>query len=195
MHSTSDRHALFRRLFDLHFDALLAYARRRTDQLSDAEDVVAETFVVAWRRLDDLPLVDNERLSWLYGVARRVIGNHHRGARRRARLGGRLRDQRTAASLRPASRLPAVIDAMARLPETDREVLRLMAWEGLSHREIGAVAGISENAVAIRLHRARGRLTRELRAGPGGLKGIGRIGTFMGWKGSASGAPEREETR
>lgn len=195
MLSLADRHALFRMLFEAHFERLLAYAVRRTDQLSDAEDVVAEAFVVAWRRLDDLPAADEERLPWLYGVARRVIGNHRRGAARRARLSDRLREQEIGPSPRAGSPLPAVLDALARLREVDREILRLVAWEGLSHREVAATIGISENAAAIRLHRARGRLAEVMRAGPGGPKGIGRIRTFLGWKGSASGVPERKETR
>ena len=75
----------FRRLYAVNFEALLAYAMRRVEQPEDASDVVAETFLVAWRRSGDLPPDDEVRL-WLYGVARRVLANHHRAGTRRERL-------------------------------------------------------------------------------------------------------------
>jgi RNA polymerase sigma-70 factor (ECF subfamily) len=75
---TDDAHIRFRRLFDDAERDLLAYALRRVDRPEDAADVVAETFLVAWRRLDDVPPGAQARL-WLYGVARRQLANQRRG--------------------------------------------------------------------------------------------------------------------
>lgn len=185
-------HEPLRVLFEAHYQALLAYARRRTTDLSDAEEVVADTFVVVWRRLDDLPAATSERLPWLYGIARRVVLNQRRGVRRRARLQHRLRAAAAGAHA-PPSALPPVMEAISRLRETDREILRLVAWEGLAHAEVAVVLGISANAAAIRLHRARARLASEMSKPVPHVKGLGRIRTFLGWKGSASSLAEREE--
>ena len=183
--ATDDRSAAYEALFEANFDALLAYARRRTDQLSDAEDVVAETFVVAWRRWNDVPKPPNERRLWLYGVARRVLANHRRAAGRRLRLVDRLR-----AELRPSGPRPHgdVAAALSELSDTDREILRLAAWEGLTHGEVAAVLEVSPNAAAIRLHRARQRLTAV-------MKETARDGTSPGWKGNVSAARHGEESR
>lgn len=188
------RHVLIA-LFEAHHEPLLAYARRRTRELSDAEDVVADTFVVVWRRLDHLPANEAERLPWLYGIARRVVANLHRSAARRGRLRGRMEVATASQSLQAQSPLPGVLDAMSRLRENDREVLRLVAWEGLTHAEVGVVLGISPNAAAIRLHRARAHLEREMHAPSGDVKDLRRIRTWLGWKGSASSTHEREEGR
>jgi RNA polymerase sigma-70 factor (ECF subfamily) len=140
--------------------AVLAYAARRTDTLDDAEDVAAETFAIAWRRLEDCPAVPR---AWLFGIARRVLANRYRSASRWRRLSERLfhatdhRAQRLTMEGGPATA------ALSRMREADRELLRLVAWEGLDHAEIGIVLGITPNAVAIRLHRARQRFTDELR--------------------------------
>ena len=140
--------------------AILAYALRRVESSEDAADVVAETFLVAWRRLDEVPVGDGGRL-WLYAVARRVIANLHRAERRRTRLGLRL-----AASMRTelASRSTAtgegaeVLRAMGELGGDDRELLLLVSWEELSPGEAAKVLGISPLAARSRLHRARRRL-------------------------------------
>lgn len=151
----------FEAVFTANADGLLAYALRRAPSRADAADVVAETMLVAWRRLDDVPPGDEARL-WLYGVARRVLANHSRGHRRRQRLGERLRD---VMSHQPISRVSDTFGddedvraALAHLPDDDREILRLVAWEGLSGKEIAAVLDISSEAVRTRLHRARRRL-------------------------------------
>lgn len=190
-HDHPDRNAVVEALFAAHYEAVMRYARRRTSQLADAEEAVAQTFVVAWRRLEDMPAPD-ERLSWLYGVARRVLLNQRRGAVRRQRLHERLRTASTGDSPR-LSALPRVLDAMAHLSDADRDILRLVAWEELSHAEIATVLGISPNAVAIRMHRARARLDRRLSATDAGVKGVGRIRTLLGWKGSASSLAKREK--
>lgn len=190
----AEKHALLSALFEAHYDALLAYARRRAGELADAEEVVADTFVIVWRRLDDLPVETAERLPWLMGIARRVVLNQRRSTRRRAKLQDRMRIAAAAGQASPSA-LPPVTDAMTRQSETDREILRLIAWEGLSHAEVAIVLGISANAAAIRLHRARARLARGMATSRWQVKGLARIRTWMGWKGSASSQTEREEGR
>ena len=76
------RRERFEEVFGAHRDAVLGYLRRRTDSGHDAADLLADTFLVAWRRLDDLP-PGNQTRPWLYGVARRVLANHRRGEGRR----------------------------------------------------------------------------------------------------------------
>jgi RNA polymerase sigma-70 factor (ECF subfamily) len=173
-------------LFEAHHRALLAYAARRCPTLSDAEDVVAEVFLVAWRRLDDVPAGD-EALPWLYGVARKTIGNQRRGLLRRGRLQARLEQTAERPETPGPTGTEPALEALARLSEGDRELLRLVAWEGLSHSEIAAVLGISVNAVAIRLHRARARFEKALVKGPGGWR------TWLSMRGSPSRRPSREE--
>lgn len=190
----SDRHAVVEALFASHYDAVMRYARRRTDQLADAEDIVAETFAVAWRRLGDIPAPD-ERLFWLYGIARRVLANQRRGSLRRLRLRVKLRAAPPPAEQAGAA-LPDVLTAMRRLGPVDQEILRLVAWEGLSHQEIGVVLGITSNAAAIRLHRARARLGHELSGSLSGqTKGFRPIRTLAGLKGSVSRRSQREEVQ
>lgn len=187
-----NEHARLRALFDTHYEAMLAYARRRTGELADAEEVVADTFVVAWRRLGDLPAAPTQQRPWLYGIARRVILNQRRSLGRRARLQERVRD--AAARGEPtASQLSPVMEAMSRLKEADQEILRLVAWEGLSHAEVATAIGVSTNALAIRLYRARRRLRDEMARSTRQAKGLDRIRTYVGWKGSASSPAEREE--
>lgn len=188
---TTDRNAIVEALFDAHYEAVMRYARRRTEQLADAEEAVAQTFVVAWQRLENMPAPD-ERLPWLYGVARRVLLNQRRGAMRRARLHERMRTAPTAPHPRPSA-LPTVLEAIAHLSDADREILRLVAWEDLTHAEIATAFGISPNAAAIRLHRARARLDRQLAAAGSDMKGLGRIRTLTGWKGTASSLAKREK--
>ncbi|WP_127504950.1 RNA polymerase sigma factor [Actinoplanes solisilvae] len=151
----------FRHVYADNFEPLLAYAMRRVDQPEDAADVVAETFLIAWRRHPEIPGGDEARL-WLYGVARRVLSNQNRGGRRRERLGARLRERlATGVVTDPAAEVSqqvAVRAALARLGELDREVLRLTAWEGLEPREVAEVLNLSAATVRTRLSRARSRL-------------------------------------
>lgn len=148
----------FRALYRDHFRPLLAYAVRRVAEPADAADVVAETFLVAWRRLDQAPFGPQAR-PWLYGVARRVLANHHRGRQRRLRLADRLGEQLRVAVPEPAgARELAVHEALATLSETDQEVLRLSAWEQLEPREIAVVLDVSATSARAKVSRARRRL-------------------------------------
>lgn len=168
-----DREAEFRRLFADHSRHVLAYALRRTDDRADAEDVVAGTFAVAWRRFGDAP-AEELRLAWLYAIAARVLANQRRSLRRLAALRLRLREL-PAASRDERSELPDVVAALKQLRPEEQEILRLAAWEGLSNAELAVGLGCSENAVSIRLHRARKRLAEQLEKGtaPAGHSVVG----------------------
>lgn len=150
----------FSRLYREQGRAILAYALRRVEDREDAADVVAETFLVAWRRLAEVP-AGAEASLWLYAVARRTIANLHRSERRRTRLGGRLAESlRTELEThpKPGGEAAEFLRAMSELSDEDRELLLLVAWEGLSPSEAAKVIGASSLATRSRLHRARRRL-------------------------------------
>lgn len=159
----------FHRLYAAHFDAVLGFALRRVDRPEDAGDIVAEVFLVVWRRLGHVPSGDGTR-PWLYGVARRVLANHRRGEGRRHRLGDRLR--RDLAVVVPDCSDDVVVredvaSAMRRLSARDEEILQLHLWEGLAPREIAEVLGLTTAVVRPRLSRARARLRQLLGNDPG----------------------------
>ena len=162
-HAPASALAHFDALFTAYRSRVLAYALRRSAEPGDAEDVVAETFAVAWRKLDAIP---DDPLPWLYAVARRVLANQRRGSGRRERLLSRLRVTDVATPWQLGEdRDGPVFAALATLSPADQEVLRLVAWEGLHNPEIADVLGITTNAVAIRLHRARARFAAALGTG------------------------------
>jgi RNA polymerase sigma-70 factor, ECF subfamily len=151
----------FDRLLEDTFDRVLRYALRRGGE-ADAEDVVAETYLVAWRRRGDVP-EPPEDVLWLFGVARRQLANARRSERRRHRLRLTLaRERPVGAAPAQDPRVEAVRDALQQLPDADAELLRLLAWEGLSQREAAAVLDTTENAIALRASRARRRLAELL---------------------------------
>ena len=156
---TGTREHRFRALFQSAYPSIVIYARRRVPA-GEVDDVVAEVFTVAWRRLDDVPAT-NER-AWLYGVARRVIANQRRSGARRLHLVERLAAQPSESSGEAADQDPAILAALARLRPADQEILRLAAWEQLSGAEIATALGCTPNAAALRLSRARARLRAEL---------------------------------
>lgn len=161
-----ERKEKFEDLYRAHADDVLAYARRRT-ATSEAEEVVADTFLVAWRRLDSVPL---EPLPWLYQVARRTLANRRRSIRRRDSLTMKIsrfeaRQELTGDPAENFSDPHWLVSALARLSERDREVLMLIAWEGLDHHAAAIVLECSRSALAVRLHRARKRLAKELASG------------------------------
>lgn len=153
-----ERRERFERLFADHYEPVLAYALRRAMREA-AEDAAAETFTVAWRRLEDVP---GDARPWLFGVARRVLSGQRRGDRRRVSLQTRLAGEPTSA---PTTTAPVgLLPALARLHEQDRELLLLVGWEGLAPVEAARALGLSRIAVRVRLHRARKRLAAELQA-------------------------------
>jgi RNA polymerase sigma-70 factor (ECF subfamily) len=154
---------LFTALFEESYADVLRYAVRRAPEASDAADVAAETFVVAWRRRHDLP-PPSERRAWLFGVARNVLANQARSQERRDRLRSRLLADRAVAAPAAAAGGVAgrVAEAFAALAARDREVLALVAWEGLRPEEVAVALGVSPATARVRLHRARKRFAAAL---------------------------------
>jgi RNA polymerase sigma-70 factor, ECF subfamily len=158
--ATRARHARFDALFHEHVDAVRRYVHRRDPALCD--DVVAETFLVAWRRLDDVPA---DARPWLIGVARKTRLNMLRSRRRQAAVADRL-----GAALAPPTEgelPPDVSAALAQLRSRDREILLLAVWDDLERSEIARVLGCSTTAAAVRLHRAKKRFVAALTAADG----------------------------
>ncbi|GIM90834.1 RNA polymerase sigma factor [Paractinoplanes toevensis] len=157
--TSDDRRQRFEALAPAVIDAIRRYLARRTDPAT-ADDVLSETLLICWRRLDEMP---GEHLPWAYGVARRCLANAERAHRRQERLAVRIAalDGFVVAPPEPAD--DELAAAMAGLRGEDAEILRLWAWEDLAPAQIAAVLGITANATSIRLHRAKQRLRDELR--------------------------------
>jgi RNA polymerase sigma factor (sigma-70 family) len=162
-----DSHDRFEAIFHAHYRDVHRFALRRTDP-AEAEEVANETFAIAWAKLGSVP---EYALPWLYAVARKCLANRRRAAGRREGLAARLRTRSTPTESRdPAERLAerdSILRAFVELSESDREALRLVAWEELSLGDAARVAGVSRTAFAMRVHRARRRLAAELE-GPAG---------------------------
>jgi RNA polymerase sigma-70 factor (ECF subfamily) len=146
----------FQEMYRRHRPAVVAYARRRAPA-DTVEDVVADTFLVCWRKLERVP---DEPLPWLYAVARKTLANQRRAAARQ-----------TTRAIGEISEEPVLFEgdaalggAFSRLSERDQEVLRLVAWEGLSLREAATVLGCSAVACRVRFHRAKRSLAERLQA-------------------------------
>ena len=148
----------FEQLYREHAGAVLAYARRRTTREA-ADDVVADVFMVAWRRVDDVPA---EPLPWLLGVARKVLANQRRGEHRGAELRDRIRGQRVSGGRGPFGDdgPSAAVRALWSLGASDQELLMLIAWDRLTRAQAAEALGISVGTLAVRLHRARRRLAQ-----------------------------------
>jgi RNA polymerase sigma-70 factor, ECF subfamily len=137
---------------------LCGYALRRVREPEDAAEVIAETFATLWRRFDRCPQGDELR-PWLFGVARRVIANQRRGERRRSALSERLAaNAEPGATPHPDETPSELARAFASLSDSDRELLSLVAWEGLTREELAVALGTNRAVVRLRLHRARKRL-------------------------------------
>ena len=156
------RQERFEAMFAAHYGDVHRYALRRAEPPL-AEEIVNETFLVAWRRLEAVP---DEPLPWLYAAAGHVLSNRRRDAQRHARRAGAVAAEPPAHARDPAERLSerdAALRAFAALAEPDREALRLVAWERLSLADAARAAGVSRPAFAMRVHRARKRLAAHLR--------------------------------
>lgn len=163
---SSIEHRRFEQMYEAHGPEVLAYCARRVGG-PDAADACAETFLVAWRRIDDVPSPP-ATLPYLYGVAGRVLSNQHRGLRRRSKLDVKLRALGVAPPADPAVvSLQAVADrevaaAVRALPPVDREIVMLWAWEDVPRSTIAEIVGMSTAAVDQRIHRAYRRLASAL---------------------------------
>ena len=160
-----DHEQRFEALWAAHSAAVLRYAARRVPP-AEADDVVAETFVVAWRRIGSMP---DPALPWLLGVARGVAANTTRSANRRNALHTRLASAEPAPDRAPAEHSSdtdsgSVLAALDRLSASDRELLTLIAWDGLTPTEAAQALGCSRATLAVRLHRARARLRAHIAA-------------------------------
>lgn len=152
----------FSAAFDRYAPAILRYAQRRLDGHDAAWDVVTDTFTSAWRHWERRPPPE-ELLPWLYAIAGNSVRGQHRATERRRRLTARLAALRySEKSADPAEGVVlgrSLGEALARLPEADREVLRLIAWEGQTDaRALGLALGLSPVTARSRVHRARRRL-------------------------------------
>jgi RNA polymerase sigma-70 factor (ECF subfamily) len=148
-------------LYSSYADEVFAYANRRVGT-DDAADVVADTFLVAWRRLEDVP---EDALPWLYAAARNVINNTRRAEVRRAALRSRLVGSESMETDDPAPVIVAradIVAAMRLLPAPEREALILVAWGDLEPRFAAALLGCSPGAFAVRVHRGRRHLMKIL---------------------------------
>jgi RNA polymerase sigma-70 factor, ECF subfamily len=153
----------FEAIYRAHHDAVRAYLLRRAEP-ELAGDALSETFLAAWRRLDDLP---RDPLPWLLGTARRSLANQRRSARRLVGLRERIAGSEPREVVDRSEQVAdaeLVRGALAELSERDREALMLIAWEGLDAKRAARVAGCSRATFAVRLHRARQRLDRALYA-------------------------------
>lgn len=152
--------AQLERLHREHAGAVRAFVRRRIGD-DEADEVVSDVFVVAWRRLGDVP---GEPRTWLLGVARKLLANRFRSAKRQRALYERLaHERRPAHGGDPAAdEVGALLRGLAALRAGDREVLLLVTWDGLSHAEAAEVLGVRAATLTMRVHRARSRLQRAL---------------------------------
>ena len=163
MLSEDDRRAAFERMFHETYGPVRAYVLRRAPEVS-AEDVLAEVFLTAWRRFDELAA---DPLPWLFGVARRMLANQLRSDRRRLALTDRLAGTPADDLVwqPPLGLRDELAVAVGALSPVEREALLLWAWEGLTPDRAARVAGCSRAAFRVRLHRARRRVAAALAAG------------------------------
>jgi RNA polymerase sigma-70 factor, ECF subfamily len=162
--SRADSSARFRALYKSTFSDIYAYATRAlAPDPSEIDDVVAEVYLVAWRRIDELPQSPEDRL-WLFGVARNVVRNTRRSTNRRLLLVHRIQRQPHPSDGSVELSDLDVTAALRRLSPNEREVMQLVVWDGLSVAETAEVLRCSVNVVQVRMHRARKRLRRRLRA-------------------------------
>ena len=167
MPAAENRQLRFEAVFRATHPRVLAFALRRCANRESAEEIVSETYLIAWRRFDVVPKEDP--LPWLLGTARKLLGNQRRQAARRSPNGADspideidLHDPKAPAPEALAER-EAFATAFAALSERDQEVLTLIAWDGLHVREAALVLHCSSAVFSLRLHRARRRLLKELK--------------------------------
>jgi RNA polymerase sigma-70 factor (ECF subfamily) len=146
---------------------VLRFAQRRVHP-SHAEDVAAEAFAVAWRRIDEAPRRPDEVRAWLFGIARHCLMNAARGQDRREALAVRLARAPSNAAPTSAEDADLVLQridlgaAWRRLSDGEQEVLALTVFDGLTSPQAARVLGISSGSYRLRLMRARSALRRQL---------------------------------
>jgi len=151
-------------LYDTYYRRVLGFALHHVDA-SAAEDVASETFLIAWRKLADVP---DPPLAWLLAVARNLLRQQYGATARQRRLATRLTELAGEDDLlawdagEHVVERAAALEALASLPRDDIEALTLTTWHGLSPAEAAVVLGCSPRAFTVRLSRARQRLSRAL---------------------------------
>lgn len=160
----SSREERFRMLYKEHVEQLAHYVSRRT-AVSEVQDVIAETFLTAWRRFDELP---TDPIPWLFVTARNLIANRHRSDRTRRTVHGKLISEFVGSTQSESHTGLSEIDqklaaAIAQLPETEREAFMLVAWDGLDALRASRALGCSPATFRVRLHRARQKLKQQIR--------------------------------
>lgn len=153
-----------------HGSDVLAYLQRRVRPTEDAADLLSEVFVIAWRKVDHLPAADEPLRMWLFVTARNVLSNHHRGSRRaddlaaalRTQLAEQLRTQPAAASASSSSSV-SVEEALDALPPAQRELVRLVHWEGFSIAEAAQMTDVTPSTARSRYAAARATLAARLK--------------------------------
>jgi RNA polymerase sigma-70 factor (ECF subfamily) len=162
-----DAQARFTDLYGAHYRKILGYLLRRIGSTSTAQDLAEDVFVVAWRKLDEVPHGEQAEY-WLYGVAHRTLAAHHRKVSNRRRILQRWFNGRGEPEPRPEDIVVRrdddrlVHEALDRLREPDRELIRLAYWDELPHAAIAELLGTTRGNVDVRLHRAIRRLGKEL---------------------------------
>lgn len=158
-----ESHERFGAIYEASYGAVRRYVTHRGITGQDADDLVAETFTVAWRRLDQLP--EDDPLPWLFAVARNHWRNHIRKRHRDRKLISRLGGPPDVVEDAPgpdATRISDIRRALDGLSDADREILLLVAWDELSPSQAADSLGCSPGTARVRLHRARNRLARAL---------------------------------
>jgi RNA polymerase sigma-70 factor, ECF subfamily len=147
-----------------HVD-LLAFLLRRCSSAEDAADCLAETYLVAWKKRDQMPSGAETR-PWLFGVARNVIRRGHelrgRTAAAASALAAEVERSATVCPAPDVAEPDPVTEAIRELPELDREIITMLIWDDLAPREVAAVLGLTANVVRVRAHRARAKLKEAL---------------------------------
>lgn len=147
---------------------LLGYFARRVAPATDAADLLGETLLVLWRRVEDMPTEAEAARMWMYGVARKVLATHRRTTTRRKALTDKLRAELQVSTRNPDANdehVSRLKEAIAELKPLDQEIVRLVHWEGFSLVEIATLLGKRQGTVRSRYHRARAELKRRMAAG------------------------------
>ena len=166
-------HAAFGVLFDRHAKAVYNHCFRAAASWAVAEDATQSTFLIAWRKRDQVRLIDDSALPWLLSVATNAVRDERRSAKRWLAALLRMPPDRDAAAAAETAdevadrvddmrRMRTVLRAVRRLPPAEREALMLCVWSSVSYADAATLLGISESSVRARVSRARGRLKRTL---------------------------------
>lgn len=143
-------------------DSLLAYFERRVSEPADAADLLSETMIIAWRRVDNLPQDAERQRMWLFTIAANVLANGLRSRRRAVALGDRLKRVMINSPMLDLAELHAVRDAVADLPRSHRELVMLIHWDGFTITEAAKLLDLNPSTARSRYAAARSALREAL---------------------------------